>query len=181
MPSYTYQNISNLDPEILFRDIEDAGLLQPDLDHDDVTEVLDLVYATALTGPEEATLLAVVTAHSPEIEVARATKYAEIDLKTRDLINQGIPFAGETFSFSLEAQANWMGIFQAANAGFITFPRDVSSSTGSYTFATLADYTNFYLTGMSIMESHVGSGRDIKDQITAAVDLAAINAIVDDR
>lgn len=113
----------------------------------------------------------------------KAAKYAAIDARTVELIEQGFVFGGQTYSLSLPAQTTWLGLDQLRSDPALTYPVVVNTlddgATGSLPDA--ATVHGFFLTAVGTYRGHKDSGTALKDQVRAAADEAAVNAIVDTR
>lgn len=116
------------------------------------------------------------------IELLKNRKNEEIDIRTVELIKLGFSYDGEIFSLSEPAQINWIGIKQASDAGLISFPFPVTtSSDGKYELQDANDVTTFYLTGLGAKKTYLDSGRALKTLINAATTEQEIANIEDNR
>lgn len=155
-----------------------SGLLSVSSDGGNVV----LEFSSALSAGDESTLNSIVSAHSPALQLEKAKRIKEVDYKTDSLIAAGFVYDSQTFSLSVAAQATWIGLKQAADAGLITFPTEVSTKDdGSYSIADAAELTAFYATGVGTVQALIASGRPLKASIAAAADLAALALIEDNR
>jgi len=168
-----------IDEEILFRELSYLGKCE--ISFDDVLQRVEVEFDHALTTAEHDQLTASISNHNPALERAKITASAAIDQRTMELIDEGVVFDGSTFSLSVAAQANWIGMKQALDAGIISLPYTVTSFEGEYVFTDYAEYITFYATGLGAIGYHTGTGRALKIAILAAVDVAAVSAITDDR
>jgi len=106
-------------------------------------------------------------------------RYQEIDSTTSYLIAQGFTFAGYTFSMSVNAQINWSNL---PNLPESVFPLHVSTlNDEEIYYLSFANKMNFYYTAVSGKNGPLQSGNDLKTLITACVDEACVNSIVDNR
>lgn len=106
-------------------------------------------------------------------------RYNEIDAKTSMLIQQGFVYDSKTFSLSLPAQTNWHAIKNQPTE--FTFPVTVSTIDNSGYDLAQSNVSAFWQAGKDTLKAHIDSGRILKKQIFDAVDIAAVNAIVDNR
>lgn len=117
---------------------------------------------------------------------AKEAKIAEIDTRTAELIDQGFewpPASGIIHSFSLEAQANLLGLELARNDPALVYPVVWNSKDDGAT-TSLADATEvhgFYLTALATKRAHLDSGTLLKDQVRAALTIAEVDAVIDPR
>lgn len=113
----------------------------------------------------------------------KTEKCAEIKVRTRELAAQGFVFAGKTFPLDDEAVDRIVGTQPGrSNAGF-TYPLRWNTIDDSDVFEIVdADTLHaFYLTALGTYRSHVDSGTALKDQVRAAVTIAAVDGVVDSR
>jgi len=125
-----------------------------------------------------AEFIEVLDTSSMSLEELKNYRYAQIDKKTSELIAQGFPFDGRTFSMSTNAQINWSNFPNLPDGLFPLSINDISENT--YSLA-LADRLNFYLSALNYKNIQLQSGSALKAQITSAVDIAAVNAVIDNR
>jgi len=112
------------------------------------------------------------------LEELKEMRYAEIDLRTQELITQGFSFAGHTFSMSLTAQINWSNFPNLPDA---LFPLNVMDITENIYVLDLVNKTNFYLSALNYKNTQLQSGSLLKAQIHACTDEACVRAIIDNR
>lgn len=129
----------------------------------------------------EAELDLLIANHEVEsLAALKEKRVNQIDAKTIQLISNGFVFDTKNFSLSLPAQSNWTNI-KANMADFITlnaFPLEITSRQGVYMLSE-ANVFSFWATAMGTVKAHYGSGNDLKELITDAIDKAAVNAILD--
>lgn len=118
---------------------------------------------------------------SMSLEELKAYKYREIDNKTGKLISQGFTYSGTIFSMSANAQANLLGTYTARD--LLTYPFDWNAKDDSSTYgiADATEMSSFFMTALATKKAHQDSGTVLKNQVRDAVDVAAVNAIVDNR
>lgn len=122
-----------------------------------------------------------------EVDLARAKeeRIAEIDAKTARLIESGFDFGGERFSMSEAAQKNWNALGTGFALGMIPFPYPISTaSEGSYILESetaLRQFLGAYMLYQADPAKPLGSGRILKERVSAAATIEEIDAVVDDR
>jgi hypothetical protein len=113
------------------------------------------------------------------LEELKHIRYTEIDMTTGILISQGFVFAGKTFSLSTNAQINWSNL---PNLPDVVFPLAISTINDEEIYElSLANKMNFYYSAVNGKNGPLQSGNALKAQITACVDEACVNSIVDTR
>jgi len=141
-----------------------------------------------------------------DLQDVKNTKNAAIDFRTNELFNAGFVHDSQIFSLSNNAQRNWIGISSVVNGNIFSaliggtpttfaayngtlaaveasfFPLQVSTIDDmEYEFTTYAEFISFFNAGFAIADAHYASGRALKVQVNAAVDEAAVDAIIDNR
>ena len=114
-------------------------------------------------------------------EELKAYRFTEIDYKTGKLISQGFVYNGVTFSMSTNAQSNLLGSFLAKDSLTYPFSWNAKDDSSTYAIADVAEMTTFFMTALGTKKAHQDSGSALKNQVRDAVDIAAVNAIVDAR
>ena len=109
----------------------------------------------------------------------KQVRYGEIDRKTGGLIQSGFTFDSKVFSASPPAQFNWNSI--KGNKPEFTFPLEISTLDNDTYNLTDVNVSTFWASGRDHVKGHLDSGRALKKSIKDAVDIAAVNAIVDAR
>lgn len=116
---------------------------------------------------------------------AKEARIAEIDAKTTALIRLGFEFDGQRFSMSEAAQKNWNAVGTALALGMMQFPYPISTVTeGSYILQSetaLRQFLGTYMLYQADPSQPLGSGRALKERVSAAATLAELEAIIDDR
>jgi hypothetical protein len=113
----------------------------------------------------------------------KSVRLAEVVTKTTELIEAGFVYNNKVFSLSLETQIQLIGLFSIRNDPNLVYPIKWNTIDDSdYEFINnSAGVTYYYLTAVSKYRAHIDSGTALKDLIRAAVDVNALNAIIDDR
>ena len=110
-------------------------------------------------------------------------RYDQIDARTGELIKQGFQHQGKTFSLSQNAQINILGLDNAKDDPAMAYPIKYNTidDLDSYDVVDAADVHTMYMAALGTKKAHVDSGTALKQQVRDAVDIAAVNAIVDNR
>jgi len=111
----------------------------------------------------------------------RNSRYEDIDIRTGELIAEGFTHAGKQFSLSIESQINWTNIGMVPS--LLTYPYKISTLLDDqvHSFADAAEIQTAYAIAVGTKESHIASGRAIKEQIIAATTKAELDAVEDTR
>jgi hypothetical protein len=115
-----------------------------------------------------------------EIKIA---KCANIKTRTDELIAQGYSYSSKTFSLSLVARIELIGLHQLRSDPAITYPIKWNTLDESSVFnlTNSDDMHAFFLTAFGTYRSITDSGTSLKDQVRAASTIAEVNEIVDER
>lgn len=80
------------------------------------------------------------------------------------------------------AQRNWMGIKQMSDSLLLAYPFVVTTNDDQeFQLNDAAHVTNFYLSGVAVVNGAMSSGRALKLQVNAATSIQEVDAIVDNR
>lgn len=111
---------------------------------------------------------------------AKIEKCRQVDLRTRELIDEGFTYYDIPFSMSQEAQSSWHNLY--ANRTTWTYPKKISNLNGGETsISSQASVESFYATYTTALWGHLDSGRNIKVKVMAAADQTALDTITDTR
>lgn len=122
-----------------------------------------------------------------ELDTHKAIKFAEINKRTGELIEQGFEFpagSGAFFSLSDHAQRNLIGLDSARDDSRFTWPlkwNRKDDKNGALNITDSISARNFFLTAVGAVRAHRDSGTELKDQVRAATTKAAVDAVVDTR
>ena len=113
----------------------------------------------------------------------KAVRNDVIDARTRELIALGFTFSAKQFSLSANAQASMMGAHQIRDDPAFAYPLNWNTIDDKdvLLIADSATLHSFYLTGVGAYRGHKDSGTSLKDQVRAAANPAAVDAVVDNR
>lgn len=109
-------------------------------------------------------------------------KNEEINIRTQQIIANGINYDGRQFPLDLPDQSTWHGLFNAVAAGVATYPIKVMDTVDEpYYLADATAFQNMYFIGFGQVGVILESGRVLKAQVNACTTKEEIDAIVDDR
>jgi hypothetical protein len=111
----------------------------------------------------------------------KARKKQEINKKTDTLIAQGITHNSVEFKINVEKEISAMALNAARSAGADMAGKKFRAKDQTYTFVDTADFDAWFNAAFARVESLLVSGSELKDQVDAAADQAALDAIVDNR
>lgn len=144
---------------------------------------LEVVFEAALSDPDKAILDAALVPADVQLVVAKALKTSAIDSKSDELVAEGFehgPQTGQTFSLSLDAQKNWLGL--VVGKDMISYPMDIGAMDNTMLELTDADaVVSFYGAAMAAVKGHLDSGLALKGDTEAATTVAEVDAVVDNR
>lgn len=145
---------------------------------------MDVVAERALTGAEKVTLDSTVSGHKSggdSLDANKRGRLAEVNAKSVELIGTGFAYGGKQFSLSLEAQVNWTNV--GLNSTLLTYPYVVATidDTDSLSLANTAAAEAAYAAAVARKEGVLTGGTSLKSSINAAIDQAALDAVVDSR
>ena len=130
------------------------------------------------------TLLDSIYASHEDLDLSeyKDIKSKEIDSRTQELISNGFPYDGATFSLSSHAQLNWIGMKTADIQDLLTFPMGITTiDDDEYSIQNKSSLTTFYVTGLVYKKSILDSGRNLKVAVKAATTKAEIDLVLDNR
>ena len=108
-------------------------------------------------------------------------RYSQIDKRTGALISAGFPYNSKVFSMSENAQNNLLGTYSARDLLTYPFSWNTKDDSETYQIADATEMATFFMSALAFKKGHQDSGTDLKTQVRDAVDIAAVNAIVDNR
>ncbi len=117
------------------------------------------------------------------LDSVKASKLLAIDTRTDALIAGGFVYSSKTFSLSLPAQVKMNGSHMVRDDPAFAYPViwNTMDDNDTISLADSATLDAFYLTALGTVRGHLDSGTALKDQVRAAVTVAVVNAIVDNR
>jgi len=144
----------------------------------------DIKFSDALSGGDETILATTVSDHQALTEVNvfqqnKDIKNVAIDLRTKELINEGFTYDSELFSLSDFAQLNWNDIKN--NTTDYSFPLEIPTKNNYKYSLTQGNVNGFWNAKMSQVWTHLDSGRALNVSVVDAVDQAALDLVVDSR
>jgi hypothetical protein len=108
-------------------------------------------------------------------------RYGLIDTKTGELISQGFTYDTKVFSISANAQVNLLGTYSAKELLTYPFSWNTKDDSETYQIADATEMTVFFMTALATKKAQQDSGTVLKGQVRDAVDIAAVNTIIDNR
>lgn len=118
------------------------------------------------------------------LDSLKESKIRDIDNKTSSIISQGVQFDGETFSLSVNAQSNFMGIKVATDGGLLTeanYPYELTTLDDNAYQLTWELKEQFFGAVLSAISTPLAEGRSLKVAVKTASTIEELNAIVDNR
>jgi len=116
------------------------------------------------------------------LEDLKIFKNNQIDLHTRMIISNGVLYDDHIFPLDIPDQSTWHGIFNAIEAGVITYPIKVMDKVNNpYYLADAAAFQAMYFYGFGAVSEILESGRVIKAEVNACTTKEEIDAIIDPR
>ena len=116
-----------------------------------------------------------------DLDELRALRMAEIDAKTEELISEGFTYQSKLFSLSLNSQINISALNQSRTELSYPITYNTKDDMDAYSVTDATDMNNMYMTALSVKKAHLDSGSSLKQQIRDAADIAAVNAVIDNR
>lgn len=118
-----------------------------------------------------------------DLDQYKQHRVAEINERTSELIEGGYTWAGKQFPLSTNGQINLLGLVNAAQLSMLTFPIDLNTidDTDRHPIADSTEVYQIFGTALGTKKAILDGGTSLKAQIMAAVDEAAVAAIVDNR
>jgi len=107
-------------------------------------------------------------------------RYAEIDNNTGKLVGNGFTYASKQFSLSQNAQINISALDHTRDDVALTYPITYNTidDLDTYSVIDATDLHTMYLTALATKKAMIDSGSTLKQ---STVDIAAVNAIIDNR
>jgi hypothetical protein len=116
------------------------------------------------------------------LDTAKKSRHEEIDEKTSDLINGGFVHSSKNFSLTEQAQINMLGTGYALDKGWMVYPLTFSTDDGgTHNIVDSAEWGVFFTTALGAVKTYYNGGQALKANVTAAVDIAGVLAIIDNR
>ena len=118
-----------------------------------------------------------------DLDQLKECRFQEIDDKTGVLISNGFTYDGKVFSLSVNAQTNILALDNSRNEPEIVYPITYNTidDLDSYSVPDAATIHAMYLTALATKKGIIDAGTTLKQSIRDAVDIAAVNAIEDNR
>jgi hypothetical protein len=124
------------------------------------------------------------TVDNSTLEEQKIIKNKSIDDKTAYILSNGVHFDGKTFSLSLPAQSNWIGLQLAISQGLIgegEFPFKISTiDNGEYELSWV-NKESFFAAILNKISTTIASGRALKLQVNQVTSKEQLDSILDNR
>lgn len=128
----------------------------------------------------------VMSDHDHDLALAKTSKSSAIDKRTSELIGLGFEYpvaSGNMFSLTERAQLNLAATKTERDNAVLVY--DVIwpglDDTHQLTIDDDAEFDLFYTEAYDARKAHLDSGNALKASVIAAVDIAAVDAVVDSR
>jgi len=110
-------------------------------------------------------------------------KTAAIDTRTDQLIALGFTYVSKQFSLSIPAQSKMIGTHQVKDDPALVYPINWNTIDDLDVRAIVdaTDLDAFYLTGLGTIRGHLDGGTSLKDSVRAAITIAAVQTVMDNR
>jgi hypothetical protein len=192
----TYFPEGNLDTRILHDTIGNSSITGVLIGLHTEGDDLKVEFQDALSVPDKDLLDGLIEAAPNSMGLlikAKEKRYVEIDERTSELIGEGFTYDGKIFSLSRQAQSNMLGVraaiadyrasgtLSAFEAAFFPLKFNTLDDTDSTGLALVDDFLTFYDTAMGTVRAYLDGGTALKAAIRAAVDIAGVDAVVDER
>lgn len=106
----------------------------------------------------------------------------EIVKKTHEKLALGVAHNGKVFSASKKSQDFIAHMKRFIDKGMLVIPIEITTiEDETYTFTTIEDFDLFVSALLDTVKSRKDDERPLKQELFAAVDEAAVDAIIDDR
>lgn len=117
-----------------------------------------------------------------DLDKVKAAKRDAIDLRTQEIIAEGITYDGRQFPLDLPDQSTWHALFNAVAAGQASYPIKVMDQDDDpYYLADATAFQTMYFSGFGAVNAILEGGRTLKASVNACTTKAEVDAIVDDR
>ena len=122
------------------------------------------------------------TATSVSLDNYKQLKYNAIDSKTGELIiDGGFTYNSKVFSLRETAQLNLLGVQIKRNDPILPLTFNTRDNSDTEILTTPTEVDNFFMAALGAKKAHLDSGTALKDSVRAAVDVAGVDAVVDNR
>lgn len=164
----------------------DATLAPLYVGTDVLGDVVTVVFTVTLDSVQEAILDGIVSAHNAQggLLDAKELKFAEIDQKTKFLIETGtVSFQSKSVKISSNRQLTTLVLFNQRTDATQAYPVVLSAAnnTDTISLANATEVENWHTSLAGAVQSILDSGHTLKEQVRAAIDIAGVDAVVDNR
>ena len=140
---------------------------------------LDAVHRVSSGGALDVSKLVDKNNNAFPLEEAKATKKADIDKRTEELCSLGFSYDGKTFSLSLDAQKNYIGMKMFET--LMPDPTPIAAMDGSTYNLAKSSFGAFCGAALAMVQSHLNSRLPFLAAVEAASTPEDVMAVVDTR
>ena len=110
-------------------------------------------------------------------------RFNDIDERTGELISAGFTHESLQFSLSQNSQINISALHQSKDDVALTYPIKYNTidDLDCYDVPDASDLHVMYLTALATKKGFIDSGTALKQEVRDAVDIEAVNLILDER
>ena len=137
-----------------------------------------------MVPPENSSINMPITLLDKQFQEKKSELKNSIDNKTNQLIAQGFQFDGNTFSLSLNAQNNFMGIKVATDGGLLTeadYPYEITTLDDKTYLLQWFNKELFFGAVLNAVATHLSSGRALKAQVNSSETQEQLDLVIDNR
>lgn len=164
-------------PDKLEKEIKDSGAV---LNYTSISISGDVITIYCDAVLDQDTLDAIIRNHEADSLIdEKVARILEIDANTRAIIARGFTFDGNSFSLSVQAQMNWIGLYSFQS--LFVFPINVTTLANTAYPLSHDDLVAFIGVGAGVVATAIGTGRALKILVNAAETKEDLSAIVDTR
>lgn len=146
-------------------------------------DIVIVHYSQTPSAPDIVLIDNVVAGHVPtsDLDRAKQAKNEQINQRTGALMEAGFPCSGKQFPLSMTAQIKLAAMYQIRTALAYPLKLNTVDDTDTTELADVAALDAFYAAAMAALRGCLDSGTALKDLVRAAADVAAVDAIEDNR
>lgn len=146
---------------------------------------LTVVFDESPSGPNIATIVTVLSNHGGALPSAKLAKYVAIDVRTRELIEEGFEYpasSGDYFSLSHAAQDSLMELNAIRDeSGVLPLDWNHKDDQGKLTIADSTAARAFIVAAFKALRAHIDGGTTLKESTRAAATVGEVDDVVDTR
>ena len=161
------------------QEIEDSGFTPVLIDVDDDNTTAIATFDSTLSGGEITTFDAIPATHS--LAEAKFVKNKEIDMRTKELIDDGFVSGAKTYSASILSKLKWTELYNRRDSMSYPFYVQTKDDSESIDMVNAAGIVTIYNDMSDTLIGHVKSGAALKKDVIDATDIAGVDAVTDAR